>query len=111
MIRRADVVSVADRTGDATGKPRPAIIVGNDLFVELNWVLVCPVTSMPPSEPRMFVRELARGTHLPLRMPSWAEPHKLTAIRRSRIGTLIGRIADGDLVWLNRILPFVLGVS
>jgi mRNA-degrading endonuclease toxin of MazEF toxin-antitoxin module len=111
MIRRADVVTVADRSGDATGKPSPAVIVGNDLLVGLNWVLVCPITSMRPSEPRMFVRELARGAHLPLQVPSWAEPHKLTAIRRSRVGTLIGKIADVDLAWLNRILPFVLGIS
>ena len=41
MIRKNDVVTVADRIGEATGKPRPAIIVTADVFATLDWIVIC----------------------------------------------------------------------
>ena len=48
MIRKNDVVTVADRSGEATGKPRPAIIVTADVFATLDWIVICPLTTQPP---------------------------------------------------------------
>ena len=47
-MRRGDVVTVADRSGQFTGKPRPAVIVQADFFAAVPTVTVCPLTSMSP---------------------------------------------------------------
>lgn len=44
-MRRGDVVTVAERGGDFTGKPRPAVIIQSDLFAALDSVTICPLTS------------------------------------------------------------------
>jgi mRNA interferase MazF len=111
MIRRNDVVTVADRSGEATGKPRPAIIVTADAFATLDWIVICPLTAQPPTPGVILMREIMRSDRLPLRERSWAEPHKITAIRRRRIGRCIGVLSDAEALWLNRVLVQLLGVA
>jgi mRNA interferase MazF len=109
-MRRNDVVTVADRSGEATGKPRPAIIVTADAFATLDWIVICPLTAQPPQPGVILMHEIMRSDHLPLRERSWAEPHKITAIRRRRIGRRIGVLSDAEALWLNRVLVQLLGV-
>jgi hypothetical protein len=52
-----------------------------------------------------------RSERLSLRERSWAEPHKITAIRRLRIGRRIGVLSDAEAHWLNRVLVQLLGVA
>ena len=134
MIRKNDVVTVADRSGEATGKPRPAIIVTADVFATLDWIVICPLTTQPPEPDVILMREIVRSDHLsaddaspepdailmrevvrsdrlPLRERSWAEPHKITAIRRRRIGRRIGVLSDAEALWLNRVIVQLLGVA
>ena len=42
-----DIVTIADRGGEFTGKPRPAIVLQSDLFVHSPTVAVVPITSQP----------------------------------------------------------------
>ena len=57
------------------------------------------------------MREIVRSDRLPLRERSWVEPHKITAIRRRRIGRRIGVLSDAEALWLNRVLVQLLGVA
>src|SRR5215472_16945683 len=111
MIRRNEVVTVADRSGEATSKPRPAIIVTADAFATLDWIVICPLTTRPPVPDVILMREIMRSDRLPLRERSWAEPHKITAIRRRRIGRRIGVLSDAEALWMNRVLVQLLGVA
>jgi mRNA interferase MazF len=111
MIAKNDVVTVADRSGEATGKPRPAIIVTADVFATLDWIVICPLTTQPPEPDVILMREIVRSDRLPLRERSWAEPHKITAIRRRRIGRRIGVLSDAEALWLNRVIVQLLGMA
>jgi mRNA interferase MazF len=111
MITKNDVVAVADRSGEATGKPRPAIIVTADVFAMLDWIVICPLTTQPPEPDAILMREVVRSDRLPLRERSWAEPHKITAIRRRRIGRRIGVLSDAEALWLNRVIVQLLGMA
>lgn len=106
---RGDVVTIADRqAGDYGGKPRPAVIVQSDHFAALDSVLICPVTSaeIAPNLLRLAVQSCEA---LPLEKPSWVEIEKLTAVRRSRVGRLIGRLSDAELAALTQRLIILIG--
>ena len=61
-MTRNDVVTVADRSGEATGKPRPAIIVTADEFATLDWIVICPLTAREPDKDVTLLREIMRRT-------------------------------------------------
>jgi hypothetical protein len=46
-----------------------------------------------------------------LKRTSWIEVDMITAVRRSRIGPIIGRINNADLVRLNGALTIFLGIG
>ena len=68
------------------------------------------MTTQAPEPDAVLMREVARGDRLPLRERSWAEPHKITAIRR-RIGRRIGVLSDAEALWLNRVIVPLLGMA
>ena len=111
VMRRNEVVTIADRAGEATSKPRPAIIVTADEFATLDWIVICPLTAREPDRDAILMREIMPSDRLPLRERSWAEPHKITAIRRRRIGRRIGVLSDVEALWLNRAIVQLLGVA
>nr|WP_294551686.1 type II toxin-antitoxin system PemK/MazF family toxin [uncultured Rhodopila sp.] len=107
---RGDVVSIADRKGQFTSKPRPAVIVQSDFFAEANTVVVCPISTASVDAP--LVRfEIEPSDTLPLQHKSWIEVDMITTVRRSRVGKRIGRIADADLIRLNGALAVFLGLG
>jgi mRNA interferase MazF len=109
-MRRGDVVTVADRNGQFTGKPRPAVIVQSDLFAEVASVTICPITSIEADAPLLRLPLLPSET-LPLDHASWIEVDKITTVRRNRVGHPLGRVADADLVRLNGALALFLGIG
>lgn len=108
-MRRGDVVTVA-ATGDY-GKPRPAVIVQTDaLPVEHRSVVVCQMTSDLSAAPEFRVTvEATAGNGLRARSQVMAD--KPVTIRRERIGRLIGRLDDKDIMRLNVALAFVMGLA
>ena len=44
-MKRGDLVTIADKSGDYTGKPRPALIVQADAFQDRPSFTVLPLTS------------------------------------------------------------------
>jgi mRNA interferase MazF len=108
-MRRGDVVSVADKGGDYTGKPRPALIIQADAFVT-DSVTLCPLTHIEHDAPLLRLR-LEASERLPLATTSWVQIDKVTTMRRSRMGPVIGRIPEETGVELNRLLASFLGIA
>jgi mRNA interferase MazF len=108
-MRRGDVVLVA-ASGDY-GKPRPGVIVQTDAFPESHGsVVICQMTSEIVDAPdfRVTIDPSVRNS---LRLRSQIMADKPLAVRRSRIGAIIGHLDDADLSRLNIALAFVLGLA
>jgi mRNA interferase MazF len=83
-VRRGDVV-VVSLPGDA-GKPRPAVIVQNDILNEhVRTVLLCPITSFS-SDPSFFRVPVEPTSENGLRLPSEIMVEKLQAANHSKVG-------------------------
>jgi mRNA interferase MazF len=92
------------------GKPRPAVVLQDDRFEPTSSVTVCPFTSDPTEAPllRVLVEpSLING----LQFASRLMVDKITTVSRARVGTLIGRLTDEDLVRLNRAVMVFLGLA
>jgi mRNA interferase MazF len=109
-LRRGDIVTVADRSGEFTGKPRPTIVLQNPLFYETATVAVCPVTSLAVAAPALRISVVADAA-TGLEQPSWAMIDRLGTIRRRRIGRRIGRLDDATLLAIDRALVVFLGIA
>ena len=109
-MTRGDVVAIADRGGDFTGKPRPGVIVQSDLFGALDSVTICPLTTSILETPAVRLR-IEPSEALSLRAPSWIAVDKTTTIRRDRIGASIGRLSPEDIQRLNGAIAVFLGLG
>ncbi len=107
---RGDVVVIADRGGDFTGKPRPGVIIQSDLFATLDSVTICPLTSSVTDAAAMRLR-IDPSDELTLRTVSWIAVDKATTVRRDRIGPSIGRLSRDDMQRLNGAIAMVLGLA
>jgi mRNA interferase MazF len=109
-MRRGDVVIVADRSGQFTGKPRPALVVQSDVFPVVDSVTVCPITSFETSSPLLRI-SITPVEGLSLARPSWIAINQVTTVFRHRISEPIGRISDSDLARTNTALAIFLGIA
>ncbi len=108
-LRRGDVVTVA-APGDY-GKPRPAVVIQADALndAEPEGVILALATSTFRDAPllRFAVDRAAAG----LERPTQVMVDKLLTVRRAKVGRVIGRLSDPDLVALNRLLAFLIGLA
>ena len=105
---RGDFVSVAMQ-GDF-GKPRPALVIQADQFVEHSTVTVLPTTSM------LVVAPLLRITVQPsaengLLKPSQVMVDKAMTVRREKVEQAFGRIDVNVMVEIERCLAVFLGIA
>jgi mRNA interferase MazF len=107
-MRRGDLVPVALQ-GDF-GEPWPAAIVQSDWLAGTDSVLLCPLTGELRDAP-LFRLLLSPSASNGLRKPSQLMVDKLVAVRRERCGPPFGRLADEELVALNRMLSLALGLA
>jgi mRNA interferase MazF len=110
MMKRGDVVTVADRSGGFTGKPRPSLVAQSDFFADTNTVVICPLTSDSVAAP-LIRFQVEPSSILPLNHVSWVEVDMITAVRKRRIGPVIGRISDAEMLRLNSALAVFLGLG
>ncbi len=107
-MRRGDLVTIAVQ-GDF-GKPRPAVIVQNDMVSGTNNVLVCPLTTAQgPFETLRVAIPPAPGNGL--RSESFAMITNVVAAPRSKCGTVIGRLTDDEMAAIDARLAFVFGLA
>jgi len=108
-VRRGEIWSVAAR-GAYTGKPRPAVIVQDDRFDATASLTICAMTSDPTDAP--LFRLLINPDELNgLDQPSRLMVDKLTTVPKTNLGRQIGRLADEDLVRLDRAIVVFLGLA
>ena len=109
-LKRGDIVTVAV-PGDY-GKPRPAVVIQADVLNQAKGdsVILALLTGTVRDAP------LLRLTIEPhpdngLRRPSQVMVDKLMTVRREKIGTRIGRLSVRQLLSLNRLIAFVVGLA
>jgi mRNA interferase MazF len=108
-MRRGEIWTIAGGAGYA-GKPRPAVIVQDDSFDATASVTVCAFTT-DPTEAELFRIAIEPSEHNGLRSTSRLMVDKLTTVPRSKLGSLVRRLHDDDVVRLNRAMLVFLGLA
>lgn len=108
-MRRGDIHIGAAR-GAYTGKPRPVVIVQDDRFDATASVTICPLTTDPVEAPltRIAIEPTAATG---IEQPSQIMVDKITTVPRTNVRDHLGRLADADLIRLDRALVVFLGLA
>jgi len=103
LLRRGAVVTVA-ATGVYSGKPRPAVVVQADRWLQAHAsVTLCPLTSTLIEVP--LIRLDVKPSRLNgLQKPSQLMVDKLFTVPTRAIGGAIGQLDPGDLAQLDQAL-------
>jgi mRNA interferase MazF len=108
-VRRGDICIAAAR-GIDTGKPRPVVIVQDDRFDATASITVCPLTTNPLDAPLTRIDvEVTAATGI--EQPSKIMIDKITTMPRANVRDHLGRLADADLIRLDRALLVFLGLA
>jgi mRNA interferase MazF len=86
------------------------VIVQDDRFDANDSIVVCPLTTDPTPAP-IFRLPIPSNTRTGLRSPCRLMVDKLTAVPRTRLGTLVGRLNRDELKALNGAIFVFLGLS
>lgn len=109
-MNRGEIWTVA--RGVYAAKPRPAVIVQDDLFDATSSVTVAPMTSALLDAPLMRVRISGGGGRLSgLDHDSDVMIDKLTTVRRSNAHARLGRLTAEQLVEIERAMMAFLGLA
>lgn len=106
-MRRGEIWTASG--GGYAGKPRPVVIVQSDRF-DTDSITVCPVTTDPTDVPLVrpdIEPDAANG----LARISRLMTDKLTTVPRGKLGRRIGRLADQDMLRLDRAVLVFLGLA
>ena len=108
-MKRGEVWTAAGGK-DYAGKPRPVVIVQDDRFDATNSITICAFTSDPTDAP-LFRPAIEPSETNGLRVISRLMVDKTTTIPKIKLGARIGRLADKDMVRLNRAMMIFLGLG
>jgi mRNA interferase MazF len=108
-VKRGDIHIAAAR-GLYTGKPRPVVIVQDDRFDATASVTVCPLTTNATEAPLTRITVGATAA-TGIEQPSQIMVDKVTTVPRANVRDRLGRLADADLVRLDRALVVFLGLA
>ena len=92
------------------GKPRPVLVLQDDRFDATSSITVCAFTSDPTDAPlfRLLVEPSdANGLDTVSRLMV----DKVTTVPKAKLGRRVGRLADSDIVRVNRALMVFLGLA
>lgn len=106
--RRGDIALVAG--GVYASKPRPAVIVQDDLFDGTDSVTVCPLTTTRVDAPLLRMA-LSASTGTGISEDSFIMIDKITTVRRSSVGERVGRLDAAAMLELERRLVTFLGIA
>lgn len=107
-MRRGEIRLVAG--GVYANKPRPAVVLQDDIFDALDSVTVCPLTTTAVDAPLLRV-SIASSAESGLDVDSFAMVDKLTTVRLSNVGAAIGEVSSQQLVEIERRLLVFLGIA
>lgn len=108
-MRRGDIYLAAAR-GVYTGQPRPVVIIQDDRFDATASVTVCPLTTNPVEAPLTRIA-LEPTTATGIEQPSRIMVDKITTMPRGNVRDRLGRVADADVLRLDRALVVFLGLA
>jgi len=108
-MRRGEIWTVAGGK-DYAGKPRPVAILQNDHFDATASITICAFTTDPTEAP-LFRLPIEPNARNGLRTPCRLMVDKITTIPKSKIGSLLGRLDDEDVLRLNRAVLVFLGLA
>lgn len=108
-MKRGEIWTVAGGK-DYVGKPRPVVILQDDRFDATDSVTICAFTTDPTDAP-LFRLPVEPTSSNGLRAECRLMVDKITTVPKSRIGKRIGRLAEEDLVRLNRAVLVFLGIA
>jgi mRNA interferase MazF len=108
-VKRGEIWTASAGSGYA-GKPRPVVIIQDDLFDATNSVTVCPLTTDPTNAPLLRIPVDADDL-TGIREPSRLMVDKITTVPRSKLGERIGRLAPEEMTRLGRFLAVFLGLA
>lgn len=109
-MNRGEIWTVAG--GVYAAKPRPAVIVQDDLFDATSSVTVAPMTSTLLDAPLMRIRITGGNDRLSgLDHDSDVMIDKLTTVRRSNVRVRVGRLTAEQVVEVERAMMAFLGLA
>jgi mRNA interferase MazF len=108
-VTRGEIWTAAAGTG-YVGKPRPVVIVQDDLFDATASVTVCAFTTDPTDAP-LFRIPIDADDTTGIRQPSRLMVDKITTVPRSKLGERVGRLSDDDLTRLGRSIAVFVGLA
>ena len=92
------------------GKPRPVLVIQDDVFDRTASVTVCPLTTDTVDVPLLRI-PLEPDSDNGLSTTSRIMVDKVTTMPRAKLGERIGRLSDTDMVALSRSLFVFLGLA
>lgn len=107
-MRRGEIWTVAG--GVYASKPRPALIVQDDVFDLTESVTVVPLTATLADAPLLRLRVSAGGL-AGLAQDSDLMIDKVTTVRRSNVQVRVGRLSSRQMVEVERLLLTFLGMA
>lgn len=108
-MKRGEIWTAAAGLG-YVGKPRPVVIVQDDLFDSTASVTVCVFTTDPTDAP-LFRIPIDADDTTGIRQPSRLMVDKITTVPRSKLGERVGRLSDDDMTRLARSNAVFLGLA
>lgn len=108
-MKRGEIWTVSGGK-DYAGKPRPVVVVQDDVFDATASITVCAFTTDPVDAPlfRLPVEPNARNG---LRAPSRLMVDKITTVPKTKVGERIGRLDEADMACLDRAMIVFLGLA
>ena len=108
-MKRGEVWTAAGGT-DYAGKPRPVVVLQDDLFEYTASITVCLLTTNPADAPLLRPRISPTETN-GLRSPCRLMVDKITTMPRAKLRVRIGRLDDLDISNLDRAVLVFLGLA
>ena len=108
-MKRGEIWTAAAGSGYA-GKPRPVVIIQDDLFDATASVTVCAFTTDTTDAP-LFRIPVDSDDTTGIRQTSRLMVDKITTVPRSKLGEQIGRLSDDDMARLARSVVVFFGLA
>ena len=104
-VRRGEIWTVAGGK-DYAGKPRPVVIVQDDIFD----ATICAFTTDETDAP-LFRLPVQPNERNGLRALCRLMVDKITTVQKAKVGARVGRLDDEDVVRLNQAVLVFLGLA
>lgn len=108
-MKRGEIWTVSGG-GDYAGKPRPVVIFQDDSFDGTDSITICAFTTDPTDAPLLRL-PVAPNQRNGLRAPCRLMVDKITTVSKSKVGSLVGRLDDADILRLHRAVLVFLGLA